>query len=319
MEYSPSSDFTPLDHCRRAVLSSDVLILLVGRRYGWVPPGRESSIQEIEFEAARENGIPVLAFVLDEDYPLPPESVDHGDSGLRLVRFKQRLLSELTVSHFTSPSDLQFRVASAIHDFLSRVGDKVAPDAAMIKIEDHLAALRPDLAEVRVLAERSSREGRDSVGLQGQPAAFLGRPASHVDENRCFIAMPYSTDWSIPLEKTLVEICAACDMTPVIAKHMGGRFIPNDIWQGITGAAVVVADITGGNPNVAYEVGLADVLGKEVVLLCQGDKVPFDFLGQRLICYENSMAGPIALREELVARFRALREKRRRGVDSASD
>ena len=85
--------------------------------------------------------------------------------------------------------------------------------------------------------------------------------------------MPYSKEWSTALETTLLDICKSAAMRLLVAKGMDGRFVPNDIWHGITSAAVIIADITDGNPNVAYEIGLADVLGKEV-LLCQGDKVP---------------------------------------------
>lgn len=93
------------------------------------------------------------------------------------------------------------------------------------------------------------------------------------------------------------------DMNFEIAKSMGGRFIPNDIWTGITGSGIIIADLTNANPNVSYEIGLADVLGREVILICQGDKVPFDFLGQRLIVYQDSIAGTLKLREELIDRL----------------
>lgn len=130
-----------------------------------------------------------------------------------------------------------------------------------------------------------------------------------MEKDLCFVAMPYSKDWSKALEDILLDICKGAGIRLAIAKNMDGRFIPHDIWQGITAAAVIIADITDGNPNVAYEIGLADVLGKDVILLCQGNNVPFDFLGQRLICYENTMKGSIVLREELTARLRRVRER----------
>lgn len=43
----------------------------------------------------------------------------------------------------------------------------------------------------------------------------------------------------------------------------------SDIWDAINFADVVVADCTGRNPNVFYEIGLAHVIGKPVVLLAQ--------------------------------------------------
>lgn len=90
-----------------------------------------------------------------------------------------------------------------------------------------------------------------------------------------------------------------------------GRVIMHDIWEGICKAKVIIADLTAGNPNVAYEVGMANVLGKDIIFLSQSTHVPFDFLGNRLIVYENTVAGvnrlTEALREKLPARRRARR------------
>jgi hypothetical protein len=57
-----------------------------------------------------------------------------------------------------------------------------------------------------------------------------------------------------------------------------------------------------------YEVGLADVLGKDVVLLSQTpNDVPFDFLGLRLVTYENSIGGVRRLSDELRKRLERFR------------
>jgi hypothetical protein len=60
---------------------------------------------------------------------------------------------------------------------------------------------------------------------------------------------------------------------------------------------------------VTYEVGLADVLGKYVILIAQDHEVPFDFLGQRLILYEDSLPGSLKLREELTDMLKRYKEK----------
>jgi len=57
------------------------------------------------------------------------------------------------------------------------------------------------------------------------------------------------------------------------------------------------------------EVGLADALGREVILICQHDKVPFDFSGQRLILYENSIAGAFHLQDRLKERLAKVKSK----------
>ena len=43
--------------------------------------------------------------------------------------------------------------------------------------------------------------------------------------------------------------------------------ILDDIWQAINAADFVIADITGRNPNVLYELGLAHALAKPVLIL----------------------------------------------------
>ena len=324
METFGASESAPLERCRAEVSRSDVVILLVAHRYGAVLPGAQTSVIEFEYSTAREAAIPVLVFVVDPEYLWPSEFVDGGDDRKRLAAFKKRLQSESVVGYFTTPSDLAVRVIQALIAFRSRRGldlDKSpAPeltarraadaggDSLTIKIEDHLNYLRTVLSEMREHFDSTRAGSVAPAESVARSALFLG-PAATLEADLCFVAMPYSQEWSKALEDILLDICKVAGMRLLIAKNMDGRFVPHDIWQGITSAAVIVADITDGNPNVAYEIGLADVLGKDVILLCQGDDVPFDFLAQRLIRYENTMKGSIVLREELTARLKRVREK----------
>jgi hypothetical protein len=62
--------------------------------------------------------------------------------------------------------------------------------------------------------------------------------------------------------------------------------IVDQIWSGIHGAKVLVAELTGRNPNVFYELGLAHALQKPVVLVSSNEEdVPFDFQHIRFIYY----------------------------------
>ncbi len=134
---------------------------------------------------------------------------------------------------------------------------------------------------------------------------FLGPAVDRVVPNQCFIAMPYSEKWSESVAARLKEICQEAGWTSILAKNMPGRMVVNDIWQGITGSAVIIADLTKANPNVTYEVGLADVLGKEVILIAQeGSKIPFNFSGHRLILYEDRIGGVRELKSHLIDRLR---------------
>ncbi len=67
-----------------------------------------------------------------------------------------------------------------------------------------------------------------------------------------------------------------------------GKII-DQIWAGINNAKVLVAELTGRNPNVLYELGLAHALRKPVVLISSNEEdVPFDVRHVRVIYYQMS-------------------------------
>jgi hypothetical protein len=54
----------------------------------------------------------------------------------------------------------------------------------------------------------------------------------------------------------------------------------------IRGSELVIADITGNNPNVFFEVGYAEGLDKRVILLSQAQDTPFDLKTRHQIRYD---------------------------------
>lgn len=67
-----------------------------------------------------------------------------------------------------------------------------------------------------------------------------------------------------------------------------GKII-DQIWRGNQSARVLVAELTGRNPNVLYELGLAHALRKPVVLVSSNkDDVPFDVQHVRVIYYDKN-------------------------------
>lgn len=72
------------------------------------------------------------------------------------------------------------------------------------------------------------------------------------------------------------------------AEIFGTGKIIDQIWTGIQDARVLVAELTGRNPNVLYELGLAHALHKPVVLVSSNkDDVPFDVQHVRVIYYDT--------------------------------
>ncbi len=108
----------------------------------------------------------------------------------------------------------------------------------------------------------------------------------------CFVVMPFNLPYSTVLwEEMLKPAIEKTCMTPVRADliHKVGEII-EDITYCIAEAIVVIADITGTNPNVMYELGYAHALRKATILICNIDynmkwdkDLPFDIRGMRVI------------------------------------
>jgi len=101
------------------VKQSDVLILLLAHRYGTIPDGEQHSITELEYLAARDAGIPVLAFFVDPELPWPPQDID-WESRDQLQNFKERVEREVTRKQFRTPQELAVLVTQALAQCLSR-------------------------------------------------------------------------------------------------------------------------------------------------------------------------------------------------------
>jgi hypothetical protein len=57
-------DKTTIENCRRRVQqNADVVVLVIGGRYGSVPTPHDKSVTNLEYQAARATGLPVYAFV----------------------------------------------------------------------------------------------------------------------------------------------------------------------------------------------------------------------------------------------------------------
>lgn len=131
---------------------------------------------------------------------------------------------------------------------------------------------------------------------------FKGRDTK-IEDNKVFVLMPFNEEWSKRIwEMILKPTIIKANFNPVRADDLFGHEIMEDIWKGILTAKVVLADITGRNPNVFYELGIAHALGKDVIIITQNiDDIPFDLKGHRCISYSERIDGCKKLELELFA------------------
>ncbi len=135
----------------------------------------------------------------------------------------------------------------------------------------------------------------DNLGLNlaGNYNPMFGKPDLATVAADIFVLMPFSEDMKPIYEDHLKKVAAMLEKDISRADDFFATgSIVEDIWAAIYHSTVIVADCTGRNPNVFYEIGIAHTLGRNTVLLAQSiDDIPFDLRHLRVILYEYTPRG----------------------------
>lgn len=105
--------------CTQDVATCDFYVGILAQRYGWIPPGRECSITELEYRQARSQSARTrcLIFLLHEDAPWSQRWIDalHDPaSAVKIARLREELNGTAT-GVFISVEDLVREVMAAVH------------------------------------------------------------------------------------------------------------------------------------------------------------------------------------------------------------
>ena len=122
---------------------------------------------------------------------------------------------------------------------------------------------------------------------------IFGSRIEKVDLSLCFVLMPFKEEWSERIyRKYIRKNIEFMGLQCLRSDNLTGQIIIEDIWIKINQAAFIIADVTGRNPNVMYELGITHTLGKPFILITQElDKIPFDFTHLRHYAYEDNADG----------------------------
>lgn len=134
---------------------------------------------------------------------------------------------------------------------------------------------------------------KGSAPLTEKANSIFGRRRFRVIDDFCFylgpFMEPFNAIYKDHVSPTLVKSGFFVERGDEI---FSTRSIIDDIWEGINSASLIVADLSGKNPNVMYEVGIAHTLGKPVLLMSQSvDDIPFDLRHRRCLIYEYTPPG----------------------------
>lgn len=186
--------------------------------------------------------------------------------------------------HVQFQSDILQRDANDIYkELLAKAKEEVQEEITRLENEAKLVRINPIF------------KGRD----------FL------VEDDLCFVLMPFQppflriyTDHIRPtLESMGFRVLKSDDI-------FTSTEIIEDIWELINKSRLIVADVTGKNANVFYELGITHTVGKDYIIITQNKQdVPFDVQHRRYFSYVDNDDSWQALRQDLEKAVKALMKR----------
>ena len=133
-----------------------------------------------------------------------------------------------------------------------------------------------------------------------------------------FVLMPLGDEFNDTYQ---LGVRAACEAAGAFCERVDEQIFEGSILQRIYNqidkADMIIADMSGKNPNVFYETGYAHALGKRVILLTQtAADIPFDLKHYSHIVYGESI---VQLKEELERHVRWFMENPKQTTTPTSE
>ena len=122
------------------------------------------------------------------------------------------------------------------------------------------------------------------------------------DKPIAFLIMPFGEEFDAVYESFMKPALESVGFDVYRADDIESQQnILKDIIHRISSSDLIVADLTGGNPNVFYELGLAHGIRKPVILATQSiEEVPFDLKSYRLLEYSTHFVEIEKSRQKLI-------------------
>jgi hypothetical protein len=184
-------------------------------------------------------------------------------------------------------------------------GRKYTLDVSLIGQE-----LRVSVDGVKVLEVLIPRplEGKQTgLVAAGSHTVRFSNFTAAADRPRAFVAMEYREPFDTFYREVIKPQAEKLYEVVRIDEKSGPGVIFQDMQREISQSDVVIAEITPANPNVFYELGYAQALGKPTILLAQrGGKLPFDIASYRVVFYDDSIGGKSRVEEDLAKHLDAI-------------
>jgi hypothetical protein len=276
-----------------AIKEADFVLIIMSPDYfnsSWATKEMEMSLAE-EFDKGKTKVIPLLC----RDTKIPP-----------LLMTKKYADFRSPVTFESSFAELM-KVFGAPKPLLTQI-DKTGGESQLALGSILKKALESD--EVKGMIEGIKLNVATFIQHSVEPPVNCTPVSITVDPTLCFVVMPFSSEELNDVYEYFIKpaIEGKCELKCERGDDVfGSNVIMEDIRGAIEKARLVVADLTGKNANVFYEVGIAHTLNKPVLLLSQSmNDVPFDLRHRRVLLYDYSPKGCKVLEGKIVENIKAL-------------
>lgn len=127
------------------------------------------------------------------------------------------------------------------------------------------------------------------IGPIGDKFAPVGSPGREIYEEALDV-----------YENVIVPACELNDLEPVRADQIAvAGEITEQVVRHLLEDPLVIADVSGGNPNVMYELGIRHATGRPTIHLGEYAQLPFDISVYRTILFSRSERGLVDARKKL--------------------
>jgi hypothetical protein len=174
MEFFGARAEQPLETCLHEVRASDVLVVIVGHKYGSIVPALGLSYSEAEYSEAIRLKKPCLVYVRDENVAILPKYMERDPEKLKLLeRWKETLQSRHTVSTFQDGNRLAVQVAADLARTIQDL-EEVANARSTARAEADTTLLTDVTAVITDALGRGVPEASLLSAIRSSVSALLG-------------------------------------------------------------------------------------------------------------------------------------------------
>jgi hypothetical protein len=147
MEFFGARAGQPIETCLEEVRRSNILVVIVGHRYGTMVPDSKVSFSEAEYTEGYKLQKPCLVYIRNDDVPVLPRHIERDPDKLKLLeKWKVRLQSRHTVAGFRDGNDLAVQVAADLSRTIRELeeAERTRAEAQVVdapSIPDELSAI----------------------------------------------------------------------------------------------------------------------------------------------------------------------------------